>query len=85
MLQPSASRLLLTNSDSGDDRRGDDCNNARGTDNDSSGRGSDKGNKRRGNNNGDEHADEHAYDGHSRPAPCPRTMTSLCLEIYEAI
>src|SRR6516162_7543046 len=29
--------------------------------------------------------DIHAYNVHSRPAPCPRTLTSLCLGIDEPI
>ena len=76
----------LTNSGNGDDTGGDDCNSGGGGGTGNSGRGSDKDNRRRGNNiHGDLHAYEHAYDGHSRPAPCPRTTTSLCLGLDEAI
>ena len=66
----------LTNSDTGDDSSADDCN---------SGRGSDKGNSGHGNNIGDVHAYELCGSGHSRLAPCPQTMTSLCLGLDEAI
>src|SRR5262249_32955769 len=69
--------IRLTNSGNGHDNSADDGN---------SGRGSDKGNSRRGNNNfGDVHAYELCGSGHSRLAPCPRTMTSLCLGLDEAI
>jgi hypothetical protein len=76
LLRPLPCGTATTNSGNGDDTGHDDCN---------SGRGSDKRNGGRGNNIGDVHAYEHAYDGHSRPAPCPRTMTSLCLGLDEAI
>jgi hypothetical protein len=68
--------LGLTNSGNGDDSSPDDGN---------SDRGSDKGSSGRGNNIGDVHAYELCGSGHSRPAPCPRTMTSLCLGLDEAI
>ena len=68
----------VTNSGNGDDSSADDCNSGRGSDNGNSGRGSDKGIRNM-------HADVRAYSVHSRPVPCPRTLTSLCLGIDEAI
>ena len=67
----------LTNSDNGDDTSGGDCSSDGDGDTGRSGRGS--------NMHADVHADVHAYNVHSRPAPCPRTMTRLCLGIDEAI
>src|SRR5262249_58943280 len=74
----------LTNSDKGDDSRGGDCNSGHGSDSGSGGGGSDGGDSRH-----NMHADLRAYyvcgRRHSRPAPCRRTMTRLCLGIDVAI